>query len=150
MDGTDPQAKDENPGSVEAPVRTIGRATELAAAYNARSIPVRIVIGRGTYRESLALFGNGNTTSAPLSLEGQDVTISGSDLWTGWTEEDGGVYAHPWPYTWGLAALPDGWDGYAADYLARNQVIRRREMVFLEWRGIAASDGQARDGVIGE
>ena len=131
VDGTDPGARDENPGSVEAPVRTIGRAIELADGYNAKSIPVRIVIGRGTYRESLVLFGNSATTSAPLTLEGHDVTISGSDLWTGWAGGDRGIYAHPWPYTWGLAELPDGWDGYAADYLARNPVIRRSEMMFL-------------------
>ena len=57
--------------------------------------------------------------------------MSGSDVWTGWTSAGGGIYTQPWNEDWGLASLPEGWEGQAS-YLEAHPVIRRREMVFVD------------------
>jgi hypothetical protein len=137
VDPSHPGASDTNAGDTRRPVKTIQRALLLADGYNARNIPVRVSIHPGTYRESLAIEANGGTTSAPLAVEGtaDGVVVSGSDVWTGWTGGRDGIYMHPWSERWGLAPLPDGWEGQA-EYLERNPVIRRREMVFVDGRSL--------------
>jgi hypothetical protein len=132
VDRSDPEASDANAGDTRRPVETIQQALVLAREYNARNIPVRVSIHPGIYREALAIKADEATTSAPLTLEGtaDGVVVSGSDVWMGWTGGQDGVFTHPWSERWGLAPLPDGWEGQA-EYLDRNPVIRRREMVFV-------------------
>jgi hypothetical protein len=132
VDPSDPEANDANAGDAPRPVETIQQALVLARRDNARNIPVRVLIHPGIYRETLAIEADEATTSAPLTLEGtaDGVVVSGSDVLTGWVGGGNGIYTHPWSERWGLAPLPDGWQGQA-EYLDRNPVIRRREMVFV-------------------
>ena len=137
-DTADPRADDSNPGTASEPVKTIGQAVVLASEYNARSIPVRVIVRPGVYRESLAMFGDERSTPAPITIEGAEegVIVSGSDVWTDWVAGSGGILTHPWTEKWGLAPFPDGWDDTTQAYLDRNPVIRRREMVFLGGRSL--------------
>ena len=150
VDPSHPTASDTNAGDARRPVKTIQRALFLAHRYNARNIPVRVLIHPGIYREAIAIQADETTTSAPLTLEGtaDGVVVSGSDVWTGWTAGRDGIYTHRWSERWDLAPLPDGWEPQAA-YLDRNPVIRRREMVFLGNRPLlqvmSAAELQARN-----
>jgi hypothetical protein len=132
VDQSHPLADDANPGTATRPTRTITRAIELASVHNAGSIPVRVLIRSGVYRESVQLTADDTTTSAPITIEGEgDVVISGSDPWTDWIAEGDGVFSHPWPHNWGVAADPS-WPGHVLDYLRDHPIISRREMVFAD------------------
>jgi hypothetical protein len=130
---SDAHADDSNPGTPSQPLETISRALELAANYNEHSVPVRVIIRPGIYRESLRATGEDGVTSASLALQGagDGVIVSGSDVWTGWVSSGGGIYTHPWPFDWGLASADD-WPEHIVKYLDANPFIRRREMVFVE------------------
>ena len=132
VDQANVRADDSNPGTVSDPLKTIGRALQLAADYNARSIAVRVVIGAGTYRESLAITSADGSTPAPLTIEGEDgVFVSGSDVFEGWTGGDDGVYKHSWMHDWGPTEPPEDWPEQARGYIDANPLIARREMVFV-------------------
>lgn len=123
-------ASDKGPGTKQAPLVTIGQAAARAVANNARGIGTRISIATGIYRERVDLIANGNETAAPIVFEGQpgaSVVLSGSDVWTGWQDLGRGVYRHAWPYKWGLAPYPTGWQGN----VTLQDIVRRREMVFV-------------------
>lgn len=127
-------ASDENPGSPSAPLRTIGEAVSRAERRNEAARETRIVIHPGIYRETVELPSKEGTTDAPITLEGlgEGVVVSGSDVWGDWERFEGSIYRHHWPYKWG-ARLPPIWEERkVADYLARNPVILRREMIFVE------------------
>jgi hypothetical protein len=131
---SDAHADDSNPGTPSLPLETISGALELAANYNDHySVPVRVIIRPGIYRESLRATGEDGVSSAPLTLQGagDGVIVSGSDVWTGWVSSGGGIYTHPWPFDWGLASADD-WPEHIVSYLDANPIIRRREMVFVE------------------
>ncbi|MEO7272840.1 MAG: right-handed parallel beta-helix repeat-containing protein [Vicinamibacterales bacterium] len=55
------------------------------------------------------------------------VTVSGSDVWAGWTADGSGAFTHAWNETWGLAPIPGGWDCC----VVLSELARRREMVFV-------------------
>jgi hypothetical protein len=126
VDQSNPKARDSNPGTVALPFLTIGRAA-TAAALKVKS-GTDVVIGPGTYRESIDLNGAFSASDpAPLILEASEpgqAIISGSDVWTGWHTQSGGTYTLPWPYTWGNAPTPSGWP-------ALMPIVTRREMVFV-------------------
>lgn len=87
-----PTGDDRSPGSTSAPVRTLGRARDLARA--ARSAkpdePVRVLLGNGVYEQDAPLeFGpqDSGTATAPVSYEaapGASPVISGGKRITGW------------------------------------------------------------------
>ncbi len=124
-----PAAADTNPGTDALPLKTINRAAEIAAGYNADGTPVTVLIHPGTYREAVSVPPGGS--SAPLTFQATargKAVISGSDLWKGWARSgDKGVFAHAWPYSWGLAPIPPGWP-------TPQDIVRRREMVFANGR----------------
>ena len=124
-----PQASDQNPGSQALPFKTIGRAAAAAVANNANQVGTKVLIGAGTYRESIYLLKTGRETDAPIVFEAAgEVIVSGSDVWTGWQSVSGNnVWAHAWPYAWGLAPAPSGWE----PYVTLADIVRRREMVFV-------------------
>ena len=103
----------------------------MATDLNHQGIGVKVLISPGTYRETLSLLGTAADTPAPIIFEAAttgSVVISGSDVWTGWTTTNSpGVYGHQWPYKWGFVEYPAGW----ADYVALPDIVRRREMVFV-------------------
>jgi hypothetical protein len=134
VDRQDAYAADDNPGTASLPLLTLSRAIALASEANANTIPVRIIVGPGVYRESLRIASDEETTPAPISIEGAEdgVLVSGADVWDGWTHVGDGVYSHPWPYDWGLAAMPQEWPERVRSYLEANPIIRRNEMVFVD------------------
>lgn len=128
MDLTHPGASGKNPGTRTLPFKTINQAVAVALANNINSVATKIAIKAGTYRESISMPMNGHETSAAIIFEAEgQVIISGSDIWKGWQRQDNNSYTHSWPYKWGLAAIPAGWEPQVT---VRN-IVRRREMVFV-------------------
>jgi len=125
-----PGASDANPGSSTLPLLTIARAAAMSAKNNQRGVGTHIIIAPGEYRESVTLPPAGGTI-APIIFEaasGGPVIISGSDIWTGWQlASDSITYVAPWPYQWGLAAYPNGWQGQ----VVLMPIVQRREMIFV-------------------
>ena len=105
-------ASEEGSGSRNAPVGSISRALE-SGMRSGGAKPVRIVVQPGVYRESVKIGGAGNPDrqiSIVASEPGKTV-ISGSDIWTGWQEENRpGLYSHRWNYRWDFAPLNEGVD----------------------------------------
>ncbi len=135
VDRNHPQASDDNRGTVGRPLETIARSADLAQANQRSGIGTTILIHPGIYRESVELSGSGDDPAAPITFQasGGQVVVSGSDVWGGWEEQGGGLYSHAWPYRWGLAPIPPGWEEIA-DELTENPMARRREMIFLDGR----------------
>jgi hypothetical protein len=92
------------------------------------------VIAPGAYRDRIQLPMNGQETDAPIIIEAKEkgtVIVSGSNIWDGWQRrKNSAIYTHAWPYKWGLALYPPGWEGIVV--LA--DIVRRREMIFVNGR----------------
>ncbi len=131
VDNGNPRAADTNAGTEALPLRTIAKAVALAAERNARNMDVRVVVSPGTYRESVRFVATSAATDATIvfeAREGGTAIISGSDIWGDWHKESAAnTYSHPWPYKWGLAPYPPGWQGN----VVLKPIVRRREMIFL-------------------
>ena len=134
VDLANPKASDEGPGSANLPLKTLGKAVELAMQLNTRRTGVKILVHPGTYRESVSLQYHGKETDTPIVIEALEqgtVTVSGSDLWDDWKPgNDTGTYTHAWPYKWGLAPYPPTWE----EYVVLQPIVRRREMIFVNGR----------------
>lgn len=133
VDARHPLAADINPGTAIAPLATIGRALTLAETRNQLGIGSRIVVGPGTYRETVRLRSGGQTTQAPLLIEGSGrgvTTVSGSEVWTGW-DRQGDTLVRAWPHRWGLTPLPSGWQDYWNERDI-SPVVQRREQIFAD------------------
>lgn len=132
VDNLNPKASDENPGSDEAPLKTVGRAISLAVENNKKGQGTKVLIHAGMYRDSISLVPNGKETPAPIIIEAAGkggAIISGSDVWTDWTrQKDTPVYVHPWPMKWGLSPYPAGWEPSVVLW----PITRHREMIFLD------------------
>lgn len=95
VDANSPAASDDHAGtSMEAPLKTI------AAGVKKLSAGKRLVIGSGTYRETLNINGMTGTADAPVIIEGASATdstfISAADaISTSWTDEGGGISSVP-------------------------------------------------------
>jgi len=127
VDGS--KGSDTNPGTQSRPFKTIGHAAAVAVTNNRKSIGTRVTINPGTYRESILLPSSSSDTSLPITFEAAEagtVTVSGSDVWTGWQPYAGkaGVYRNSWPYTWGLCPRP-------SDGPFLQDINLRREMIFV-------------------
>ncbi|MGI8957925.1 MAG: right-handed parallel beta-helix repeat-containing protein [Chthoniobacterales bacterium] len=88
VDQKNAAASDHNPGSAEAPLKTI-----TAAASRVRPGD-RVVIHGGDYRETVIITASG-TKDAPIVFEAapsEKPVIKGSDTVTGWTHDDGTVW----------------------------------------------------------
>jgi parallel beta-helix repeat protein len=129
VDQAHPLASDRNSGTQALPFKTIGKAAAAAAEINAGHVGIKILIAGGVYREGITLEHNGRETDAPIVFEtAGKVIVSGSDVWAGWQKVAGAdVYAHAWPYTWGLAPIPSGWE----PHVKLKDIVRRSEMVFV-------------------
>lgn len=84
-------ASDTNAGtSIDAPLKTI------AAGVKKLSAGARMVIGGGTYRETLNINGLAGTAGAPIIIEGISATDStfvsaANSITTAWTDEGNGI-----------------------------------------------------------
>ncbi len=128
VDGTN--GSDSNSGAQTAPMRTVQAALSKAdRSFNHKNLGSRVEILPGTYRESVKIWPTSGRTSAPITLEAAvpgTVTISGSDIYTGWADEGAGVvFDHPWTYKFGACALPSGWPS------GLKPIVFRREMVVV-------------------
>lgn len=131
VDGQAPNASDSNPGTELQPYLTISKAAGTAQANNRNGTGTTIWINPGVYREEIDLLPIKGQTSAPIIFQAAQfgaVTVSGSDVWTGWVRDSGQIYKHPWPYRWNLAPYPDGWQGN----VTLQPIVRRREMIFVD------------------
>jgi hypothetical protein len=130
--GGNPSASDSNTGTETLPFRTISTAVKAALRQKNAGVGVKVLIHPGEYREQVVLSLQAKETDAPLVIEGAErgmVILSGSDIWDGWQRQGTpNVYTHAWPYRWGEAPYPAGWEGNVV--LA--PIVRRREMVFVD------------------
>ena len=78
-----PFGNDANAGSLASPFRTIQRAATLAQSGD------RVMIEGGTYRETVRPAHSGVTFQ---SYNGQQVTVSGADPISGWSNYRGSIY----------------------------------------------------------
>ena len=119
-------ASDQNPGTQALPFKTLVKAAEQAKSQNRAGQGVQILIAPGVYRESVSLSGEVGSTNAPIvvkAIQNGTVTISGSDVWTGWQKlPNENVYTHAWNYDWGSTPVTS----WAADPL-----LFRHEVVFV-------------------
>jgi Right handed beta helix region/Protein of unknown function (DUF1565) len=121
---------DNNSGVSAKPFRTIAKATERAVANSRHDISTTIVVGPGTYRESIRISATAEQGQAAITIEASapsTVIVSGADVWVGWTVDGSvpGEYVHPWPFQWGACATPQNWPGNL------EAIVRRREMVIV-------------------
>ena len=120
---------DSNPGTQSRPLKTIGKAAQVAQDNYRKAVSTRIIIEPGTYRESISLSGEGASGTASITFEAgkpRTASLSGSDLWTSWQPDstDPGRYTHAWSSQWGACAAPQGSPPL-------EEIVRRREMVFV-------------------
>ncbi len=120
---------DSNPGTQALPLKTIGKAVQLAVVNNQNSIGTRVTINPGTYRENIFMGATTTDTNLPITFQAATngtVIVSGSVLYTGW-QPDGGnssIFKNAWPNKWGLCpANPTG--------PPEQSIVLRREMIFV-------------------
>jgi hypothetical protein len=129
VDQNNPSASDNNPGTAALPFRTIAAALQSADQLVHRGIGAKVEIHAGVYREALALSPAAASVVAPLVIEGDgNPIVSGADPWTGWQRQgSAGMWTHAWPYQWGNAPYPPGWEGN----VVLEPIVTRREMVIV-------------------
>jgi hypothetical protein len=127
-----PAAANDNPGTEDLPLTGIQSAVERAFQTGTSSEGVRVLIYPGTYRETVDIV-NWNR-DAPLLLEGkkekgEEVILSGSNLFTNWSPVAGsaGVYEHPWTLKFGPE--PNPWPGLMP---MKDGKSFRRELLFVD------------------
>lgn len=91
VDANAPKASDENPGTADAPFKTIGRAAELLQPGE------RVVVHAGTYRECVRPARGGASTAQMIGYHAEgEVIVKGSEpVGEKWNAEDAaaGLYA---------------------------------------------------------
>ncbi|MEO0797035.1 MAG: right-handed parallel beta-helix repeat-containing protein [Verrucomicrobiota bacterium] len=95
----DPKATDEGEGHLTQPFKTIGAAGNKALELAEAGKSVRVVIQPGVYAESVTLLGEEDPQNAPIKFEGVaggEVFLVGTELISGWSIEDHGVFERPW------------------------------------------------------
>ncbi len=131
VDTLDARASDANPGTADRPLKTIGKAAAMALDPALGSKSAWVMIAPGVYRESVALQPNDARAAASITFQAKEngtAIIAGSDVWTGWrTQGTTNIYTHTWPYKWGMAPYPAGWQGN----VDLKPIVRHREMIFI-------------------
>ena len=129
-------ASDSNPGTEAQPFLTVSQGARAAQALNQQGIGVRVYIEPGIYREQVSFIQASQGTNFPVIFEGTlrgKVILDGADVWnTGWQQIGPNLYQHAWPYAWGLAPYPQGWQGN----VVLQDIVRRREMVFVNGHNV--------------
>lgn len=122
-------AGDDGSGTEVAPFKTIAKALAVAHDNALSGTASKLLVSPGLYHERLSfVFDTLNDTLVTIeATEPGKTIISGSDVWTDWQPDNAGVYAKPWPYTWGMAPYPKGWE----TDVHLEPIVRRSEMVFV-------------------
>ncbi len=118
---------DSNPGTQSAPFKTIQAAINKANSYNQQGIGVKVIVNAGVYREAVTI-GNYKATSATLTVQAAvagSAIIAGSNVITGWSQQNSTTWQASWSNTNGFCAMPSGWPTNFAP------IIRRTEMIFV-------------------
>ena len=118
---------DSNSGAQATPFRTLQAAINKANTLNQQSIGVKVIVNSGVYRESVAV-GNYKTTSATLTIQAAvagKAIIAGSNVVTGWSQQNATTWQIPFSDTTGFCAIPSGWPTTYAP------ITQRTEMVFV-------------------
>ncbi len=121
---------DSNPGTQDAPFKTIGMGASVAEANNRLGIGSKVTINPGLYREAFSLTANYQDTTLPITFEAAvpgTVTISGADQYSGWVPFPGNpnIYTTVWPNQFGLCSADPGGGPFQQD------IVLRREIVFV-------------------
>ena len=130
VDNKNPQASDNNPGTISSPVRTIMRAINVLGRND------RVIIRAGEYRESLFFYRNGFSDAPVIVMaypgdEG-NVVIKGSEIFRNWSFEGGEQWSTSWTYHLN-AGYPSDWPS-GSEY---NQAyIRRAELAFMDGQNL--------------
>ncbi len=106
VDGQAPNASDTNPGTPDAPLKTINRAAEIVQPGDT------VIVKAGVYREHVRLTRSGKP-GAPVTFVADpphSVVITGADIMTGWERVPGEepVYRIPWKHRFIINTRPDG------------------------------------------
>jgi hypothetical protein len=106
VDAQNPQASNQNIGTVELPLKTISKAAEIAQAGDS------VIVKAGIYREAVILQNNG-TPQAPIRFAADpmgSVVVTGADVITNWKQlpEQPSIYYVPWEYQFIINHLKDG------------------------------------------
>jgi Right handed beta helix region len=130
-------ASDSNDGSSSSkPLKTIQAAFDKMIPIKEAGSSVRILFYPGVYRDTLIGSESRQHWMIPdnaawLLLVAQQkgkAIFSGSDVWTGWTNNGNGLWSKAWPYDWGApGAGKDPFPG-APDV---PELAARRELVFV-------------------
>ncbi len=116
------RGSDKNPGTAEAPLKTLNEGFERALSNRRSGKGTRVLLYPGTYRESIDRYYDSNGPLIVIeSVVPGEAIISGSEVWTDWSCASG-VCSHRWPYTWGLEATNDS---------NKSTLSRRREMILV-------------------
>ncbi|NQU11183.1 right-handed parallel beta-helix repeat-containing protein [bacterium] len=90
-----PSGDNAGPGTVERPLKSIGRALQVAGPGDT------VILHGGTYREGPVWIGRGGAEGRPLTIQpapGAEVVWKGSDIVTGWQAVSNGIWRRPeWP-----------------------------------------------------
>lgn len=106
-----PQGADSNPGTPEAPFRTLQKAVQVLKPGDT------CYLRAGVYRETVVPIRSG-TAEAPIvfrAYPGEKPVISGADPVTGWTLHKGKIYKAPMPWTRNTAERKAGMDQVFVD-----------------------------------
>lgn len=90
-------ASDVNPGTEEAPFKTISKAGEIVNAGDT------VIVHQGTYRETVTVKNNGEPTRPIVfkAADGEDVVISALEVIDGFAEYENGMYVASFPWNLG-------------------------------------------------
>ncbi len=118
---------DSNSGVQAKPYKTIQTGINKANSLNQQGIGVKVIVNAAVYREAV-IIGNYKVTSAPLTVQAAvagTAIIAGSNVVTGWTQQNSTTWQAPFSDAAGFCAIPSGWPSTYAP------IIRRTEMVFV-------------------
>jgi hypothetical protein len=118
------KGNDGNSGNSSAPFRTIQAAVDNADHTGGG---VTIIVNPGVYRENVTIQNNGSG-NAPLTLQAAvtgTAVIAGSEIITGWMQQNATTYMAYWPYDLGSCPIPSGW------YMSFAPITLRREVVMV-------------------
>jgi len=118
---------DSNSGAQSTPFKTLQAGINKAIALNQQNTGVKVIVNSGVYRESIQI-GNYKATRAPFTIQAAvtgAAIVSGSDVITGWSQQNSTTWQAHFTDTTGFCPIPSGWPaGYAP-------ITQRTEMVFV-------------------
>src|SRR6516225_2717937 len=118
---------DSNAGAQSTPFKTIQAAINKANTYNQQGTGVKVIVNAGVYREAVTI-GNNKATNATLTVQAAvagTAIIAGSNVITGWSQQNSTTWQTPWSNTNGFCTVPSGWPTTYAP------IIQRTEMIFV-------------------